>query len=396
MANLDSKRNGRFIKKSDPLHKVLNISDFSLADICDTPITFHDNANANIIHEKLHLREDLAATVRLSHEIEAIFPNQEERMLIRPLDFTEEWHRLRKRQSSRHQRSDDDDDFDLEAARAEEAKRDEEDLEAIESRQKKADDPTTPQAPPLVTADPADILSEIREDAPAPAPIAPTPAPRHVAVQAAPVPAFEEEFEEPDFVPYASGPHTHQQNVSTPERYPSEDELEQIRQEAREEGFRQGFQSGEERATLESRSKVQAILEEVANIAENLEGMQKSILSHVQSNFYAIAKNFIESMLHKEFSLSPEVFGNVIERAIQEALNDDEFKIFVSPKVAKDLKVWSNDRLLARLRTDDGLKDYDFRVEGQHASIDAEMSKIITQLLDQADLNLFDTKDKVG
>ena len=64
MANIDSKRNGRFIKKGDPLHKVLSITDFSLSDICVSPITFHDNANANIIHEKLHLREELAETVR--------------------------------------------------------------------------------------------------------------------------------------------------------------------------------------------------------------------------------------------------------------------------------------------------------------------------------------------
>ncbi len=202
-----------------------------------------------------------------------------------------------------------------------------------------------------------------------------------------------------DFVPYAS-----QQQASplyagqpiTPERAVSEEELEQIRAEAREQGYRQGFQSGEERAALESRQKAQAILEEVVNIVENLEGMQKSILSQAQANFHEICKSFIESMLHKEFSLDPEVFGAVIERAIDEALDDDEFKIFVSPKVAKELKSWSNERLQARLRADDKLIDHNFRVEGQHASIDAEIPNIIKDLLDQADLKLFEETKKAG
>ncbi|RYZ56336.1 MAG: hypothetical protein EOP07_12685 [Proteobacteria bacterium] len=394
MATTDSKRNGRFIKKSDPLHKVLTISDFSLADICETPITFHDNANANIIHEKLHVKEELAQTVRLSHEIETVFPNQEERMLIRPLDFTEEWHRLRKRQSSRNMRTDEDEDFEIEAARAEEAQQDEHDLAAMESRFAKDSDEGEGESElehKSVHAEP--ISTPVRETAPAPVMAAPIAPPvQHVAD---PEP---EEEEEDDFVPYASQNQNNQPNqFSTPERGLSDEEIEQIRQEARELGFRQGYQSGEERATLESRSKVQAILEEVANIVENLEGMQKSILDHAQTNFYTICKNFVESMLHKEFAMSPEIFGSFIERAVHEALNEDEFKIFVSTKVAKDLKSWSNDELKARIRSDDNLKDYNFRVEGEHSSVDGNISKVIKDLLDGADLNLFESnKDKVG
>ena len=397
MANIDSKRNGRFIKKGDPLHKVLSITDFSLSDICDSPITFHDNAMANIIHEKLHLREELAETIRASHEIETVFQNQEERMLIRPLDFTDEWNRMRKRQSSRNMRTDEDDDFDLEAVRAEEAQQDADDLAAFEKRTHEDGEPapepekTLFAAPPVVESKAAPLSS------PAPEPIIQSP---YTTADAAVPPSAPAPAPAPldDFVPYAQtqGNAGHSSHVSTPERFLSEEELEQLRSEAREEGFRQGFQSGEERATLESRHKVQSILEEVSNIVGNLEGMQKSILNHAQSNFHAITKSFIESMLHKEFSMSPEVFGAVMERAINEGLGDDEFKIFVSPKVAKDLKTWSNEKLQSRIRSDDAIQDYDFRIEGQHASIDASIPKIISDLLDQADLNLFEHKEKVG
>ncbi len=374
MAHADFKKNGRFIKKGDPLHKVLSVTDFSLAEICETPIAFHDNANANIIHNKLHLKEELAESVRGSHEIDAVFTVPEERVVIHPLDFTEEWRRMRRRQSTRLQRTDDDDDFDLDQARA-----GQQDLDSSEAEEAA---PKSEEAPIPQTAEPAapDIEAPIAPPAPQAAP-APQPEPTFYA---------EEEGPEEEFVPYAS-------NATVPlERAISEEELEAIRQEAREEGFRKGYASGEEKAALESRSKIQAILQEVSNIVENLEGLQSSILNQAQNNFYVICKNFVEAMLHREFSLNAEAFGAMIERAITEALNEDEFKIFVSPRVAKDLKDWSNERLRSRLKADDGLKDYSFRVEGQHASVDEDLQTIIKNLLDKADLSLFDSQHKVG
>lgn len=397
MATLDSKKNGRFIKKGDPLQKVLSITEFSLAEICQTPITFHDNASANIIHEKLHLKEDLAETVRDSHEIETVFTSPEERMIIRPLDFTEEWARLRKRQNTRTQRNEDDEEFDLEGNRVEN-----QDENAQENEPKEEefapgglmDLPSTakgtPSPQPLMQAEPA-----------------PSPEPELEAEAEAepfqegqedeiPMASAPEEEAEDDFVPYASSKTPNSVQVSALERYPTEEELEAIRAAAREEGFRQGFQQGEERATIEARSKVQAILEEVSNIVVNLEGMQGAILKSAQENFQVIAQNLIESMLHKEFHMNPETFGSVIARAVDEGLSDDEFKIFVNPKIAKELKGWSNQALLSRVRTDDNLSDYDFRVEGQHSAIDASIKQIVSGLLEQADLSLFESKDKVG
>ncbi|MES2745337.1 MAG: FliH/SctL family protein [Bdellovibrionota bacterium] len=397
MTTLDAKKNGRFIKRNDPLAKKLTITDFSLADICDTPITFHDNASANIVHERLHLKEDLAETVRLSHEIEQVFHSAEERMIIRPLDFTEEWARLRKRQSSRTQRSDDDEEFEMETSRDNKA--------AVDAAEEEVS-PTPEEFAPgglmdLPGKTPAPQKATQAEPA-APAPIQP-PTPQPVIQQAPPIeeePEFEEEAEAEapldDFVPYASQNTPGSVQVSALERYPTEDELEAIRAAAREEGFREGYQNGEERATIEARSKVQVILEEVSNIVTNLEGMQSSILKSAQENFQVITQNLIESMLHREFHLNPNSFGMVIERAIDEALSEDEFKIFVNSKVARELKGWSNQSLLARIRSDDSLPEYDFRIEGQHGAIDASIKKIISDLLDQADLSLFESQDKVS
>jgi flagellar biosynthesis/type III secretory pathway protein FliH len=393
VATLDSKKNGRFIKRTDPLAKALTITEFSLADICETPITFHDNANANIIHERLHIKEDLAETVRLSHEITQVFVPAEERMIIRPLDFTEEWARLRKRQSNRTLRNDDDEDFDLDAAR--ETKIVEEDFEG-------ADEPALEEFAPGGLMDlPGHIQTPLKMASPQPVAEPPLVQPLMQSLpevhEEQPLKAEVDRQESEDgFVPYTPQGAPPLNQVSLLERYPTEEELEHIRATAREEGFREGYRNGEERATIEARAKSQLILEEVSNIVASLEGMQSAILKNAQENFQVITQNLIESMLHQEFHIHPDSFGRVIERAVDEALSEDEFKIFVNPKVAHELKGWSNQNLLARIRSDDSLSDYDFRIEGQHGAIDANIKQIISDLLKQADLSLFESKDKVS
>ena len=108
------KKKGRFIKKGDPIAKVLTISDFDLMEICDTAVTYADNINANVIHNKLHDRDDLQGNVRQSQEIDTVFEPAEFRPVIKPLDFTQEWIKQKKQLHSRHSRLDDDDDIDIE------------------------------------------------------------------------------------------------------------------------------------------------------------------------------------------------------------------------------------------------------------------------------------------
>ena len=129
---------------------------------------------------------------------------------------------------------------------------------------------------------------------------------------------------------------------------------------------------------------------------ENLQGMQKSILTHVQENFLMICQSFLEALLHREFKVNPESFGAVIERAISDALPDDEFIIHVSPQAFQDLNNWSNPEMRRRLRVDDKLQNDHFRVEGKHSVIDGDLPKIIRDLLDQADIQLFESKEKAG
>jgi flagellar biosynthesis/type III secretory pathway protein FliH len=398
----NNRSHGRFIKKDDPVRKVMNISEFNLMEICDKPVTYHDNANANIIHNRLHAEEDLKEGVRDSYEINMSFPH-ESRPVIRPLDFTEEWKKQKKRMANRHHRLDDEEEFELDVTSLlKENKIDfkKATFKVIETAApKKKKDQTEvkppvnlfPQAIPVKTNDP-----EARMEMPAPQAAKPSRPAQPTPVQEA---APHSQADADDFVPYVPNrdsvrPEAPVQRMEPPRL--SEEESERLRDEARAEGYQQGYLQGEEKGTLSAQEKITAITDELASIIENLQGMQKSILNHVQENFLMICQSFLEALLHREFKINPESFGAVIERAIADALPEDEFVIHVSPQAFQDLSNWSNPEMRRRLKVDDKLQNDHFRVEGKHSVIDGDLPKIIRDLLDQADIQLFESKEKAG
>jgi flagellar biosynthesis/type III secretory pathway protein FliH len=398
----NNRSHGRFIKKDDPVRNVMNISEFNLMEICDKPVTYHDNANANIIHNRLHAEEDLQEGVRDSYEINMSFPH-ESRPVIRPLDFTEEWKKQKKRMANRHHRLDDEEEFELDVtSMLKENKIDfrKATFKVIESAapQKKKDQSDInppvnlfPQAMPVKASAP-----EPKVEAPAAQAKANRPSPPPPPVQE---PALHSQDDADDFVPYVPGkdnarPEAPVQRMEPPRL--SEEERERLREEAKAEGYQQGFLQGEEKGTLSAQDRITAITDELAKIMENLQGMQKSILNHVQENFLMICQSFLEALLHREFKINPESFGAVIERAIADALPEDEFVIHVSPQAFQDLSNWSNPEMRRRLKVDDKLQNDHFRVEGKHSVIDGDLPKIIRDLLDQADIQLFESKEKAG
>lgn len=396
----NNRSHGRFIKKDDPVRKVMNISEFNLMEICDKPVTYHDNANANIIHNRLHAEEELAEGVRDSYEINMSFPH-ELRPVIRPLDFTEEWKKQKKRMANRHHRLEEEEEFELDVTsllkenKIDFKKATFKVIETATPQQKK----DVKEAKPPVNLFPQAIpvKAEAKASAPAPQPARPTA--QKAAPPPAPEPMHHTQADADDFVPYAptrdkANPEAQVQRMEPPKL--TEEERELLRNEARAEGYQQGFQQGEEKGTLSAQDKITAITDELANIMENLQGMQKSILTHVQENFLMICQSFLEALLHREFKVNPESFGAVIERAISDALPDDEFIIHVSPQAFQDLSNWSNPEMRRRLRVDDKLQNDHFRVEGKHSVIDGDLPKIIRDLLDQADIQLFESKEKAG
>lgn len=400
----NNRSHGRFIKKDDPVRKVMNISEFNLMEICDKPVTYHDNANANIIHNRLHAEEELAEGVRDSYEINMSFPH-ELRPVIRPLDFTEEWKKQKKRMANRHHRLEEEEEFELDVTsllkenKIDFKKATFKVIETAMPQQKKDVKDSKPPVNLFPQAIPVKANVENKAEAPAAQPARPAARQAPPTPPPAPEPVHHTQGDADDFVPYApsrdkANPEAQVQRMEPPKL--TEEEKEMLRDEARAEGYQQGFQQGEEKGTLSAQDKITAITAELANIMENLQGMQKSILTHVQENFMMICQSFLEALLHREFKVNPESFGAVIERAISDALPDDEFIIHVSPQAFQDLSNWSNPEMRRRLRVDDKLQNDHFRVEGKHSVIDGDLPKIIRDLLDQADIQLFESKEKAG
>lgn len=396
MAQLANKKLGRFIKGDDPIRKVLTINDFNLMDICEKPFTYHDNASANVIHQRLHTEADLSDGVRPSYEIDSNFPH-EGRPVIRPLDFTDEWKRQKKRQANRHHRLDDEEDLDLESRRSE-------DPIDLTIAKFSAMDPESIAVDPFFYFLPR---SRPARHVPAPQP-APAPVGRSQIFETpAPVPSFESEILRPTVqeaaVPshalpgnLAAGfiptPPQHEMQRAAPPPPPevSEEELEEIREAAAASGYQQGFQLGEEKGALQAQQNIAQIVEQLGSVLENLSGMQAAILKQAEGNFAAICQSLMESLLQKEMRVNPESFGKLIERAVSEALPEDSYRILVSPKMYKSLLQWSNASLREHLKADESLAEFAFRVEGQHAVVDAKLSSIIQNLLEKVDLRLFD------
>jgi flagellar biosynthesis/type III secretory pathway protein FliH len=400
----NNRSHGRFIKKDDPVRKVMNISEFNLMEICDKPVTYHDNANANIIHNRLHAEEELAEGVRDSYEINMSFPH-ELRPVIRPLDFTEEWKKQKKRMANRHHRLEEEEEFELDVTsllkenKIDFKKATFKVIETAMPQQKKDVKEAKPSVNLFPQAMPVKAHAEPKATAPAPQPARPTAQKATPPPPPAAEPMHHTQADADDFIPYAptrdnANPEAQVQRMEPPKL--TEEEKEMLRNEARSEGYQQGFQQGEEKGTLSAQDKITAITTELANIMENLQGMQKSILTHVQENFLMICQSFLEALLHREFKVNPESFGAVIERAISDALPDDEFIIHVSPQAFQDLSNWSNPEMRRRLRVDDKLQNDHFRVEGKHSVIDGDLPKMIRDLLDQADIQLFESKEKAG
>lgn len=413
MSQSSNKRLGRFIKGDDPIRKVLTINDFNLMDICEKPFTYHDNASANVIHQRLHTEADLSDGVRASYEIDSSFPH-EGRPVIRPLDFTDEWRRQKKRMANRQHRLDDEDELDLENRRAENAidlaiaKYSEIEPDAImvdpffyflpESRpQRLAAQPEAARPEPTVRPQANSAPAAPRASGQASAPTVPS---RNLDTE-----IFKGSHHEGPLSAQVPGNHQSSGFIPTPPQHEvqkileaappspppiSEEELEEIREEAAARGYQQGFQLGEEKGTLQAQQSIVQIVEQLSAVLDNLNGMQAAILQQAQENFATICQSLIEAVLQREFRLNPENFGTIIERALNEALPEDSYRIHVSPKAYKSLAQWSNAALRERLKPDESLDEFAFRVEGEHAVVDAKLSNIIKNLLEKTDLRLFE------
>jgi len=421
------KLKGRFFKGDDPTTKIIDVSNFDLMEICEFPISFPDNPHGNIFHGKLHESTEMAQVISTSKMVNTEFENNDARPVIKPLDFTKEWRRLRKRLSDRQNRGEEDDiEFEQEGhtmtlrRKVEDAMNDiqQKTSESNHNSNTRKHDYSDLNVAAVSTKNAADEeenrLSLSREEnqlEKASTPNTHQPANEAATSQIESVgnPFHFSNENSPENLNFQSqGLSNSDGFVPMPEaiakhappensvRKSSQKELDSTLQEAQSKGYEEGYRLGEEKALISVQDKIYQTIQEVQSIVQELEGLKSNILINAQENFQILCQAMMESLLHQQFAINPSTFQNVIQRAIDEAVPDDKFVIHVSPKAFDNLKDFADEKFLAKLKVDQDLKQHDFKIESNLTVVDGNISQIINDLLDEADTKLFDSPEKVS
>ncbi|WP_188205804.1 flagellar assembly protein FliH [Alkalibacillus aidingensis] len=106
-----------------------------------------------------------------------------------------------------------------------------------------------------------------------------------------------------------------------------EEEKKEALQKAAEEGYAQGFQKGEAEAKLEYQ---QHIKEAESIVMQTNEDYQRKIAS-ADEDILQIALKATDKIIHQRFSEQPELFVDLIKKAIEEVAEQPKLSIYIHP-----------------------------------------------------------------
>jgi flagellar biosynthesis/type III secretory pathway protein FliH len=378
---------GRFLKKRDPVLKKASVVEFSFEEICRANVVTLDNTDSTIIHSSMHSPEDLRRGVVLPPKFDdTLMENEFRRPIILPMDFTKDWEKQNKRRRDRADKGDDDDydnEYDYVATPREAAKpKAEEAAQAVAEVAHEA-----PPAPEKITPQALDTGAKMMQDA------------LHQTREQPPAVEVSPRLE---FIPTV--PKEGLRNEPDPEAIPSDvyqkriqearAEADRIRSEAKDEGYRAGFRLGEEKGNIQGLEHLKQIAGTLQSQLAELRDVKGQILESVQENFYEVAQAIAEALLQREFTISPAAFADFIRATIKENLGEDEHKIHVHPATLERLTAAGITDL--PFAANEQIKENNFRVESKISVIDGDIRKLISDMLQNADLTLFDDKEKAS
>ena len=112
------------------------------------------------------------------------------------------------------------------------------------------------------------------------------------------------------------------------------------------------------------------------------------MLTNSQENFQNICETLIESILEQQFSIQPETFKKVLERAVSEATKNDSYNIHINPQLYDKLKDNIDRNIAEKIVQDDTLALGDFKIDSATGVVDGTLKTIISDLLGKADIKL--------
>lgn len=405
------RRQGRFIKNGSRVAQKVEVSEFIFREMAKTPTIQHDNAARSIVHAKYHIQEELEETVRPPDTFnEDLQGNAPRRSVILPLDFTKDWERDKKLRKDRSMRSDEEIDFEFDQNLGSPTDEEEEETEAaVAAAETQGAAPSSASAAKGAAGQPSAGVGRGTPTAAGRADQeqhyatidAVGAAIKSLMTGGEPVPTAGVTLKAPDaFVPIttqsavdveAKAAEEYKQRLAAQKVY--EAEAKAAAEEAKAQGYRDGFRLGEEKAEFAARQHASQVFGKVSELIQEFSNLKSEILTNVQENFYELSQAIAEALVQREFSVNPETFTTVLKRAIQEAVEGDSFKIRVHPEMYDRIVALGGDtarELMPSLTKDPEVEAFDFRIESNLTVVDANVRKMIKELLDKADLNLFE------
>jgi len=418
------KLRGRFIKNKSPLLKKISLVDFNFQDVFEGDLTETDNVNRNIIHSKYHTEEEQKLFVSPpSFEID-LETAASKRPLLHPIDFTPEWEASRKHAKAKPHHEDEEFNMvfhgQLGAEGKDSLQEQVEETEISNAENSGVNTASEVEETPSARVQNMDIVGDAinnlvqTEEGSTVSPILNSDDPTvFTAAQSETNLDQEPETKQnkedknsnDDFIPAqtAATEEFHDPEDSPSMQYKknvqsavSQDEIKSIFDEAKSQGYEEGYKIGEQKAELQTRERTSKVFGKVGEIVKEFESLKHNILENVQENFYELSQAIAETLLKRELKLNPTAFAQVIRKAIEEAVEPNTFKIHVNPEMYTKVKELEIPEISNVLVKDDSIDSGDFRIESELSVVDGNIRKVIADLLDQADLNLFesDTTDE--
>ena len=429
--NTAKKPKGKFLKKDSPLMDKVKITKFNFAEIRSVPILYADNPYNNIYYKDYQNEEDLEKGLKSAKKVFEDLQDKIRPGIIFPRDFTGDWLEEKRKARKRSAHKDiDDDEFEMALEEEERSKTDESNsdeninvenqdqsgnndvkIEANPSLESKEDLKSLQQVDNISSFEdmgkaikhfsghkPSDTEAESNNE---PSIMPPpqeqpqqleTPTPtssddmmvsNHQAIQnlGSDIQNTENEsqVQESDLM-------TTKQDISDPvETELNPQNIEAIKNDA----FLEGVQSGRNEIEAESANLIKNLHENF----EQLKGLKKNILESAQSNFEEISSAISEALIGKAINLDPKIFKKIIDKAIEENIDHDDYHVKVHPDMLAALKNDPEVHMSEQWQEDSNIEKGKFEIESKDTKVKSNLKDLISSMLNNVDISLFDESD---
>jgi flagellar assembly protein FliH len=173
-------------------------------------------------------------------------------------------------------------------------------------------------------------------------------------------------------------------------------EASQEKERGWSEGFQSGYREGEEKAVAEFRAKASELFQNINHLFQDLESLQSHILQQAQDNFYELTQALGEAVIEREIDINPELFKSLIQRAIKESMDSDKFTIKMNSQQISQIKTLDIGEMVNKIVVDESLQKGEFKLESELSTVKSGVKKIIRDLIDNANIDLFSQDEDVA